>query len=371
MALIKDINMDKTEWDLKLRLIRCYNKTFINDRNCVYGFDCVFHDSEGMRLHATMKKNIMNQFKPKLKEGKVYRLRDFIVENNSGKYKTSIFEYRIKFYGKTKCTEINERSFPNFMFEFKSFEQLTSATHIDENHLFDVIGRVVSRQPPQIKEIDGRNSRFVEVVLEDLKYKLVLEVSDFSSSASLICWDKEAEALIGKSCYGVRSEFIDRELGIMPTNELPDDIYDLIDKKILFKVQVRSDQLNNYSGAYKVVGVNTDPLLIEKYGSQTHDIHNQCHSVSQQESDYMSKLHREMEGSKSDDEVSTPIKAGKDKKRESVNSNKKREMSEDRLIISSRKKLVLDESEDHECDNGVGKRVLAVVGEGIEKRGSA
>ncbi|GER41316.1 replication protein A 70 kDa DNA-binding subunit, partial [Striga asiatica] len=168
MALIKDINMDKTEWDLKLRLIWCYDKTFINDRTCVYKFDCVFHDSEGMRLHATIKKNIMNQFKPKLKEGKVYRLRDFIVENNNGKYKTSIFEYRIKFYGKTKCTEINERSFPNFMFEFKSFEQLTSATHIDENHLFDVIGRVVSRQPPQIEEIDGRTSRFVEVVLEDL-----------------------------------------------------------------------------------------------------------------------------------------------------------------------------------------------------------
>ncbi|GER48115.1 helicase-like protein [Striga asiatica] len=39
MALIKDINMSKTEWDLKLRLIRYYDKTFINDRTCVYGFD--------------------------------------------------------------------------------------------------------------------------------------------------------------------------------------------------------------------------------------------------------------------------------------------------------------------------------------------
>ncbi|XP_073022293.1 uncharacterized protein [Primulina eburnea] len=55
------------------------------------------------------------------------------------------------------------------MFEFKSFRDLKNADVIDENELFDVIGKIIARDPPQNKEISGRATKLLDLVIEDLE----------------------------------------------------------------------------------------------------------------------------------------------------------------------------------------------------------
>lgn len=49
---------------------------------------------------------------------------------------------------------------------------------------------------------------------------------------------------------------------------MPKEIHDLVDRKVLFKVQVKPGQNSDFRGAYTVMKLTTNSDTIEKYGSE-------------------------------------------------------------------------------------------------------
>lgn len=49
---------------------------------------------------------------------------------------------------------------------------------------------------------------------------------------------------------------------------MPKEILDLVDRKVIFKVQVKPEQNNDFSGAYTVMKLTTNSEIIDKYGAE-------------------------------------------------------------------------------------------------------
>ncbi|CAA0823979.1 Unknown protein [Striga hermonthica] len=130
-TLLKNVNMDKTEWNIKVRVVRCYERTAFGDRSTVLGLELILHDSEGYRIHASIKKFHMELFRRHLKEGSVIAIRDFIVAPNGGRYKTTIGRYKIAFHGRTRVVKVSDDRFPKFLYNFTSFPELAKETFFD------------------------------------------------------------------------------------------------------------------------------------------------------------------------------------------------------------------------------------------------
>ncbi|KZV25510.1 replication protein A 70 kDa DNA-binding subunit B-like [Dorcoceras hygrometricum] len=156
------------QWALKLRLVRCYELPAY-EKSGDFTLECVFHDKEGDRIHASVKKPVLDKVRHILKDGHLFAIKNIIVAENRMKYKTTTSKYKINFITKTHVCEIFDDSFPSIMFDFKSFNDVKNA-EIEETMLFDVIGQVVARDSPQSREFGGRETRLLDIVLQDYEY---------------------------------------------------------------------------------------------------------------------------------------------------------------------------------------------------------
>ncbi|KAH6831549.1 hypothetical protein C2S53_015075 [Perilla frutescens var. hirtella] len=86
---------------LKVRLVRAFAVPVPGNIRETKTYECVFHDSEGDRIHGTIQNTLIPTFKPLLEEGCLYGIKNFIVTQNANKYKTTENKYRIIFLKRT------------------------------------------------------------------------------------------------------------------------------------------------------------------------------------------------------------------------------------------------------------------------------
>nr|GMD12747.1 replication protein A 70 kDa DNA-binding subunit D-like [Ipomoea batatas] len=125
--LARDIDNRNTTAAMRLRLVRTYDIVQSRYIDKVRSRECVFHDEEGSYVHLNIPGNnvsVTNSFI----EGHVYCIKNFL-----------------------------------------SFNSIKSLEGIDEKVLIDVIGRVVQIFSPLDKLINGRPSKLIDFVIEDLK----------------------------------------------------------------------------------------------------------------------------------------------------------------------------------------------------------
>ncbi|KAL3625337.1 hypothetical protein CASFOL_030791 [Castilleja foliolosa] len=164
---VKDIRRESKP-AIKVRVVRRFYRG-ANSSN--KSLEIVFHDIEGGRITGVVKNSHLASLDHKIVQGRVYGIRgnNYYVENNTGKYLTTLHKFRIVLHGLTKLVEIPEESFfPDFMFDFRNFITLADPDTIDETQLFDVIGKVNEIHNAQERDFHGRSARLIEIVLEDL-----------------------------------------------------------------------------------------------------------------------------------------------------------------------------------------------------------
>ncbi|GER37459.1 replication protein A 70 kDa DNA-binding subunit [Striga asiatica] len=89
-------------------------------------------------------------------------------------------------------------------------------------------------------------------------YRIRFGVNDPSADATLICWDREGERIIGRPCHLLK-------LTQHPNSfHFPDEVSELIGKTMLFKVRIQPDKPGTYRAAFSV-RVVVDESLIAKY----------------------------------------------------------------------------------------------------------
>ncbi|CAA0808696.1 Unknown protein, partial [Striga hermonthica] len=112
------------------------------------------------------------------------------------------------------------------------------------------------------------------------RYKIQFGVHDCTASGVFLCWDRECERMIGKSC-----EILKREVSLLKNKaafDLPDDLEDLVGRTFLFKVRIKAN--DTFSAAYSVLRVIVDSNLVSKYNHWV---------VENDESDFLTLLQRE------------------------------------------------------------------------------
>ncbi|GJZ31445.1 replication protein A 70 kDa DNA-binding subunit B [Tanacetum coccineum] len=122
----------------------------------------------GNRIQAPMKgKDLMNKFMAGLDEGSCYRIRNFKVGENRGKYPLLNHRYKINFYKNTSITRVNHFDQNLRGFKFKPFQNFKTK-HFGPTDLVDVIGTIVSISNRIPFESYGKEKYRRTVILQDV-----------------------------------------------------------------------------------------------------------------------------------------------------------------------------------------------------------
>ncbi|XP_031124263.1 uncharacterized protein LOC116026978 [Ipomoea triloba] len=164
-VLVEELHKDHTSIAIRLRAVRTYNVWHSRGRDQIKSRECVFHDEAGSYIHMHIPGKSVSP-KNDFVEGNVYCIKNFLVVAHWYCYKTCHGEYMMKFYSETLVKDYKGCDFPRNMYRLQPFEILNT---LDANILVDVIGRVVEIYSPLEKMINGRPSRLIDFLIEDLK----------------------------------------------------------------------------------------------------------------------------------------------------------------------------------------------------------
>ncbi|KAJ0431310.1 putative nucleic acid-binding, replication factor A [Helianthus annuus] len=108
---------------------------------------------------------------------------------------------------------------------------------------------------------DVCNEKGVSVVP---RLKLQLKLQDSTGIASLTCLDHVARKLLGKTAEELVDKFLDGETDKL----LPDEISNLVGKKMAFKVEISHFNVNNHYKSFTVKRFSGDPEIISQLESK-------------------------------------------------------------------------------------------------------
>ncbi|CAH9116332.1 unnamed protein product [Cuscuta europaea] len=138
-SLFREIDQSKTTWAFKARAIHVYREPA---HDCFpESLEIVFHDEEGSKMHAHIPDQYINTFIGIFKEGRVFAVKNIMVEENYMFFKTTTSAYRLCFFNKSAAFEIKGVPFLSRTFSLVSFASLQALDTIDEQY------RIVEETP--------------------------------------------------------------------------------------------------------------------------------------------------------------------------------------------------------------------------------
>ncbi|XP_059289652.1 uncharacterized protein LOC132043185 [Lycium ferocissimum] len=94
------------------------------------------------------------------------------------------------------------------------------------------------------------------------RYRLQVRVTDNSGSVSLLIWDRDATKLIGKIANELRAGLLEKS-GATDAFSYPSEMDNILDRRVIFKVAVKSDNIENHDEVYGVIKFSEDEDLIK------------------------------------------------------------------------------------------------------------
>ncbi|KAJ1406125.1 Nucleic acid-binding, OB-fold [Sesbania bispinosa] len=179
--------------------------------NDPYALELLFVDEEGDKIEAIMQKHYMHRFTNHVVEGHVYKVTNFTVSRNGGKFRT------------VDQSEVD-------------IQNLMNASKIWWN--------------PAIPEAISFKDR----------YKVKVVVSDGIESAPLIMFDSECSYLLKRQCKDLVAENKGKN-----KDAYPDEILSLVGSELLFRVERKEDNFFLYDECYIVRKICTDSSLINEF----------------------------------------------------------------------------------------------------------
>ncbi|KAL4598102.1 hypothetical protein ACB092_11G035100 [Castanea dentata] len=169
---LKQISRDKDNSKLKVRVLRMWDAINIANNHDLISLDMILVDKEGTLIHANIRKNLAQSFRPQLNQGSIYTITNFLVEENKGNYRPVHNQLKILFNSTTSVSKFNgfDHSIPQSQFEFAVYGTIASRCY-DNTYLTDVIG--ILDYIGAIEEIKTRGRptkmRNIQLLLEESK----------------------------------------------------------------------------------------------------------------------------------------------------------------------------------------------------------
>ncbi|WJX79767.1 hypothetical protein P8452_62855 [Trifolium repens] len=136
---IEEINSDKSNWNCKAKIIRLWAVSDFNRPNIPFSIEMVLMDSEGAKIHATVRKTLIYKFKDDLREGKVYAFENMGVATNGGAYRTTNHRYKLNFQFTSIVQILSNQDIVMSPFNFTPIATIVGGSY-DNDYLVDVIG---------------------------------------------------------------------------------------------------------------------------------------------------------------------------------------------------------------------------------------
>ncbi|KAJ1425376.1 hypothetical protein SESBI_11087 [Sesbania bispinosa] len=159
-------------WRLRVKVVRLWNMCVVATPNDPFAMQVLLVDEEGGRIEATIKKQNMKKFANLLVEGQVYKIIDFGITSNFGKFRAAGHDYKLTFNGSTRIIP-----FPNVAIPFHGLS-LTKSSDIlktkgRSDYLVDFMGVLTATSDEMtLVSKDGRETRLLLLDLVDEMGKL-------------------------------------------------------------------------------------------------------------------------------------------------------------------------------------------------------
>ncbi|CAJ2636275.1 unnamed protein product [Trifolium pratense] len=129
-------------------------------------------DSEGGRIHATVKKTLIYKFKDDLSEGKVYSFENLGVSTNGAAYRTTQHHYKTNFQFGSVVQRITNHDVKGSPFHLVPISDVVSGSY-DTDYLVDVI-RVLTGvgTEREVTSQNGSTTKLNVIALEAQGHKI-------------------------------------------------------------------------------------------------------------------------------------------------------------------------------------------------------
>ncbi|KAH6767129.1 hypothetical protein C2S52_018112 [Perilla frutescens var. hirtella] len=265
---------ERSTFGLEVRLIRCYENSNSG------GIECVFHDRQAERIHATIPGSNAEKFKDRLTEGSVYALIDFVIGLNNMKYRTASCIHKIIVFKHTRLFKVFHEEFPKCLFQLKTFTDITQMENVGDSAMGNTITCTVWEHyvDELIKFLDSGPEAPVGIIMQlcranifrgEVKVSTLFNVTKTLTDQKL---DYIKEFTFGSLNDEIKdgdfelkaiSEILSEGKG-RRIDEIPERIEKLANRKALFNISVQPGQTRNYNGSFSVARICCDRVIIEK-----------------------------------------------------------------------------------------------------------
>ncbi|CAN7012864.1 unnamed protein product, partial [Brassica oleracea var. botrytis] len=122
----------------------------------------------GVKINASVKKNLVNQFDSFLSQGSSKIIINFSLNPSYGSYRTTIHPYRIGFLSTTRVRNCDDLPDALTGFEPVNYRNIIDGT-LNTDYLVDVIGQIVEVTPIEVVSANGKETHKLTVELRNEK----------------------------------------------------------------------------------------------------------------------------------------------------------------------------------------------------------
>ncbi|KAF3520562.1 hypothetical protein DY000_02061124 [Brassica cretica] len=129
--------------------------------------EMVLIDSNGDKIHASVKKELVNQFEHQLEQGKTLNFTNFSLNHSVGSYRTTNHLYKISVLSTTRVRSCEALSVGLNGFTLVNFQEVLDGS-LNPDFLIDVIRPVVEVSHVEMISVNGKETQKISLELRDL-----------------------------------------------------------------------------------------------------------------------------------------------------------------------------------------------------------
>ncbi|WZZ51045.1 hypothetical protein YC2023_051152 [Brassica napus] len=127
----------------------------------------VLIDSNGVKIHASVMKDLVTKFDPFLSQGSSKIFINFSVGHSYGSYRTTKHPYKISFLETTRVRSC-ESPIEVSGFDPATYSDIRDGS-LNSDYLVDVIGQIVEVSPIEVVTVNGKDTNKISLELRNSK----------------------------------------------------------------------------------------------------------------------------------------------------------------------------------------------------------
>ncbi|CAJ2662234.1 unnamed protein product [Trifolium pratense] len=160
------VSPGRESWRFKVRVLRLWTTSSFLQPEVVNTLEMVLIDEKGVKIHASVRRQLLYLFQSKISEGNVYKMSYFTVSPASGFYRTTPHPYKLVFQLKTKVQVSESNKIDLYGLSLTKISDIHSEVAAPE-FLVDVIGVITGMSADREYIRDGKVVKMIVFELTD------------------------------------------------------------------------------------------------------------------------------------------------------------------------------------------------------------